>query len=185
MRCIVAGEAAEAEDEEMPQPGKRPRRVSNIIDYEDGWDTAAVQPEGGGKGQQPKQEQLEEESDSSQQPPKGQKRRLSKAASWKVPGNARVPATKRARAVISDDEDESDTQPHRFRRQHSGSKTSKDQPGPSSLSRVLAEEGLDPIEEGAQGSRRRKTTKVGAGSIRHRMQLNQQRLHEVRGSPAY
>ena len=184
MQFILAGEAAEAEDEEMPQPGKRPRQVSNIIDYEDGWETAAVQAQGGGTGQQAKQEQLEDESDSSQQPPAGQKRRLSKAAIQKVPDTAPVPATKLAQAVISDDEDESDTQPHRSRRQPSSSKASTDQPGLCRVSCVLAEEGLDPIEEAAEGSRRRKITKVDAGSIRDRMQLNQQRLHEVRNSPS-
>lgn len=182
MPSALAGESAEAEDEERPQPGKRPRQVSNIIDYEDGWETAAVQAQRG--GQQPElREQLEDASDSSQQPPTGQKRRLSKAASQEALGKATITAAKRPRPVISDDEDEHIVQPGRSRKQLSGGDTSTDQPGPSKISRLLAEEGLDPIKEGSEGSRQRRSTKVDASSIRDRMQLNQQRLHEVSGSP--
>ena len=186
VQSILAGESAEAEDEERPQPGKRPRQVSNIIDYEDGWETAAMQAQGSGKGHKQKesQEQLEDKSDDGQQPPTGQKRRLSKGSSQEVPGNAAFQAAKRARCIISDDEDEHDVQqPRRSRRQHSSRAASPDQPGLSKVSRLFAEEGLDPVKEGAEGSRRRKSTKVDAGSIRKRMQLNQQRLHEVRCSP--
>ena len=181
----IAGEMAE--DEEQPQPGKRQKQVSNIIGYEDEWETAAAQAQGSGKGQQPKhkelQEQLQDESDSSQQLPARQKRRLSKAGSQESPGNATLSAAKREKPAMSDNEDESDAQPLRSRRRHSGSKTSTDQPGPASVSRLLAEEGLDPIKEDAEGSRLRKSTKVGAGSIRNRMQQHQQQLHEVCGSP--
>lgn len=183
-QSIPAGESAEAEDEERPQPGKRPRQVSNIIADEDGWETAAVQAQGGGNGQQAKQdnlqEQLEDESDSSQQPPTGQMRRLSKGIGQEVSGKATVPAAKRARIVISDDEDELDAQPGRSRKQHASGGNS---PGPSKVSHSFAAEGLDPIKEGVEGLRRRKSTKIDAGSIRERMQLNQQRLHEVCGSP--
>ena len=188
MPSVLAGGSAEAEDEERPQPGKRPRQVSKIIDYEDGWETAVVQAQGGGSGQQPEQEelqeQLEDDCDSSQQPPTGQKRRLSKAARQEASGNVAIPAAKRPRPVISDNEDGHHVQPGRSRRQHSGEGTSTDQPGPSKLSRLLAEEGLDPINEGAEGSRQRRSTKVDASSIRDRMQLNQQRLRAVCGSPS-
>lgn len=176
-----------AEDEEQPQPGKRQKQVSNIIGYEDEWETAAAQAQGSGKVQQPKQAELQgelqDESDSSQQLPTCQKRRLSKAGSQDIPGTATVPAAKRAKPAVSDNEDESDAQPRTSRRRHSGSRTSTGQPGPNDVSRLLAEEGLDPIKEDAGGSRRRKSTKVAAGSIRDRMQQNQQRLHQVSGSP--
>lgn len=176
-----------AEDEEQPQPGKRQKQVSNIIGYEDEWETAAAQAQGSDKGQQPQQEEiqgdLQDDSDSSQQLPTRQKRRLSKAGSQESPGNATLPAAKRAKFAMSDDEDESDAQPRSSKRRHSGSKTSTDQPSPTDVSRLLAKEGLDPIKEDAEGSRQRKSTKVGASSIRDRMQQHQQRLHQVCGSP--
>lgn len=176
-----------AEDEEQPQPGKRQKQVSNIIGYEDEWETAAAQAQASDKGQQPKQEelqqQLQDDSDSSQELPTRQKRRLSKAGSQELPGNATVSAAKRARLALSDKEDDSDAQPRSSRRRHSGSKTSTDQPGPTDVSRLLAEEGLDPVKDDAEGSRLRKSTKVPAGSIRDRMQQHQQQLHEVQDSP--
>lgn len=174
-----------AEDEEQPQPSKRQKQVSNIIGYEDGWETAAAQAQRDDKGQ-PQQEEfqgeLQDGSDSSQQLPTRQKRRLSKAGSQELPNT--VPAAKRAKPAMSDNEDECGAQPCRSRRRQSGSKTSTDLPGPTDVSWLLAEEGLDPIKEDAEGSRRRKSTKVAAGSIMERMQQNQQRLHQVCGSPS-
>ena len=187
----LAGTSAEAEDEELPQQPKRPRQVAKIIDYEDGWETAAVQAQEGGKGLQPKvtqlQDQLEDDSDDSQQPAASQKRRLSKAASQgdhAIPTN---PAAKRARAGVTNDNDELGRPCGSSKRREGGGNSSKeDQPALPTVTNLLAEEGLDPIEEGPEGSqpsRCRKRTKVGAGSIRDRIQQNQQRLSAVCGSP--
>lgn len=150
-----------------------------------------MQAQEGGKGLQPKvtqlQDQLEDDSDDSQQPAASQKRRLSKAASQgdhAIPTN---PAAKRARAGVTNDNDELGRPCGSSKRREGGGNSSKeDQPALPTVTNLLAEEGLDPIEEGLEGSqpsRCRKRTKVGAGSIRDRIQQNQQRLSAVCGSP--
>ena len=176
------------EDEDTPQPAKRHRQVANIIGYEDDWDTAALQAQTSSKGEQPKHkqspEQLEDESDVSDQPSAGRKRRLSKAGSQDIQDIAAAPAAKRNRATKTDDDYNASIQPRRSSRRPAsgGDILTEDQPGLSNMAHLLAEEGLDPIEgvtEGTQRAGRRKPTKAGAGSIRDRMQQNQQRLHAV------
>lgn len=178
------------EDEDNPQPAKRHRQVSNIIGYDDDWETPAVQAQGSLKEKQHKHtqlpEQLEDTSDESQQPAAGRKRRLSKASSQDNHDIATLPAAKRSRAVVSDSDDRAGTQPRRSHRRHAGGRdrSTEDQPAPPNIPHLLAEEGLDPIEEGAEGTQlagRRKPSKVGAGSIKDRMRQNQQRLHAVCG----
>lgn len=186
----MAGAPVEGEDEDNPQPSKRHRQVSNIIGYEDDWDTAAVQAQTSSKGKQLKykqlQEQLEDDSADSDQPAAGQKRRLSKAGSQDIQDVATTPAAKRKRAGISDDDHKASIQPRRSSRQHAGGgdRSTEDQPGPPNVAHLLAEEGLDPVERGMEGTQlagRRKPSKIGLGSIRDRMQQNQQRLHAVCG----
>ncbi|KAL3160578.1 hypothetical protein ABBQ32_010515 [Trebouxia sp. C0010 RCD-2024] len=194
----IAAAPVVGEDEDNPQPAKRHRQVSNIIGYEDDWDTATVQAHTSSKGKQLKhkqlQEQLEDNSDDSDQPTAGQKQRLSKAGSQDIQDVATTPAAKRKRDVLSDDDHKASIQPRRSSRRHAvgGDNSTEHQPGPPNVAQLLAEEGLDPIKEDTEGTQlagRRKPSKVGIGSIRDRMQQNQQRLHaqgskQSRKSPA-
>ena len=186
---------AQADDEENPQPSKRQRQVSNIVGYEDEWDSAAMQAQGSSRDQQhgphKPQHELEDEADDNPQPHPSRKRRLSKAASLDDQNEDTIPPVKKRRAIIADDDDSSDDDlatksPQRSRLQrppgNGNSPVSDDQPGQSDAADLLAAEGIEPVEEAPEGSRPtrlRKSLKAGAASIKDRLKQNQQKLLAV------
>ena len=173
----LAGPSAVIDDEEEPQPARRHRQVSHIMGYEEEWEEA----EGIGVAVHPQLPSEVHHND-------GQRPQVEDVSDDEVHA---VPVSgKRKRAVVLDDDDNDGPSTDEVTKRSVPPQPDTDEQKPSrqapaakvkSPAALLAEEGLDPIEE-TERSQPRRHSRGGSkvqGSIRERMQQNQQRLQEV------
>ena len=169
------------DEEEEPQPARRHRQVSHILDYEEDW------------------EEAERAVDTNRQPQLQQEDELRSTRKWRLhepessSDDRTAPASgKRKQAVLLDDGD--DDEPSTIKaaeRQKSGrqpgqllpDRAQSTQHAVKNQAARLAEEGLDPVElvdvpeprrHGRQGN-----SSAGQGSIKDRMRQNQEKLQTV------
>lgn len=180
------------DDEEVPQPARRHRQVSHIMGYEEDWEeaegihvaanTQPPQADATRRSQQQQQDHAEDEEMLTHK-----QRRLDTDSGDDEDAAVPVPASvKRKRAVVLEDDDEAAENPRSGQAQRDAcadmSSDHEAQAGRQSPAARLAEEGLDPVEQldVPQSRRHSRGQQAGAGSIRDRIQQNQQRIHEVR-----
>ena len=194
----VAGALAMQDDEEVPQPARRHRQVAHIMGYEEDWEEA----EGVDMAAKTQPPQAEAATRRSQQQPQDhaedqellthKQRRLATDSGDDEDAAVPVPASvKRKRVVVLEDDDdgpatdEAADHPSSSQAQRDAAEgISSDHDAQAALqdpAARLAEEGLDPVEQldVPQSRRQSRGQHAGAGSIRDRMQQNQQRIHEV------
>ncbi|DBA69354.1 TPA: hypothetical protein ACH3X2_012930 [Trebouxia sp. C0005] len=190
------GALAMQDDEEVPQPARRHRQVSHIMGYEEDWEeaegahmAAKVQPpqaEAATRRSQQLQDHAEDQGLLTRQ-----QRHLATGSGDDEDAAVPAPASvKRKRVVLLEDDDdgqatdEAAEHPRRGRAQQDASADmSSDDDAQAELQSPaarLAEEGLDPVEQldVPQSQRRSRGQQAGAGSIRDRIQQNQQRVRE-------
>ena len=180
------------DDEEVPKPARRHRQVSHIMGYDEDWEEA----EGvdmAAKTQPPQAEaatrRSQQDRTEDQELLTHKQRRLATDSGDDEDAAVPVPASvKRKRVLVLEDDDdgpatdEAAHHPCSSQAQRDAAEgMSSDQAALQDPAARLAEEGLDPVEQldVPQSRRQSRGQQAGAGSIRDRMQQNQQRIHEV------
>jgi len=199
MTCLsVAGAQAMQDDEEVPQPARRHRQVSHIMGYEEEWEeaegvhmAAKTQPSQAEAATRRSQQQQQDHAEDEELLTHKQRRLATDSGDDE---DAAVPAPaslKRKRVVVLEDDsdgpatDEAAEHPKSSQAQRDASADmSSDHDAEAELQSPaarLAEEGLDPVEQldVPQSRRHSRGQQAGAGSIRDRIQQNQQRIREV------
>ena len=189
------------DDEEVPQPARRHRQVSHITGYEEDWEEAegvhmpamTQPPQAEAAIRRSQQQQQQQDRAEDQDLLTRKKRRLATDSGDDEEAAVPAPASvKRKRAVVLEDADDGPATDKAAEHPRSGqaqrdvsadvSSNHDAQAELQSPAARLAEEGLDPVEQldVPQSRRHSRGQQAGAGSIRDRMQQNQQRIREVR-----
>ncbi len=187
------------DDEEVPQPARRHRQVSHIMGYEEDWEeaegvhmaakTQPPQAEAATRRSQQQQQDCAED----QELLTHKQRRLATDSGDDEDAAVPAPASvKRKRVVVLEDDDDGPATDKAAEHPRSGqaqrdvsADVASDHDAQAELQSPaarLAEEGLDPVEQHdvPQSRRHSRGQQAGAGSIRDRIQQNQQRIREVR-----
>lgn len=186
------------DDEEVPQPARRHRQVSHIMGYEEDWEEAEgvhmavnTQPPQAEAATRRSQQQQQDHAEDEELLTHTH-RRLARDSGDDEKAAVPAPASvKRKRVVVLEDDDDgpatgkaADHPSSRQAQRDAAEGMSFDHDAQAALqdpAARLAEEGLDPVEQldVPQSRRHSRGQQAGAGSIRDRMQQNQQRIHKV------
>ncbi|DBA89279.1 TPA: hypothetical protein ACH3X1_016415 [Trebouxia sp. C0004] len=194
----ASGAQAMQDDEEVPQPARRHRQVSHIMGYEEEWEEAGgvhmaakAQAEAATRQSQQHQQQQQDHAEDEDLLTHKHRRLATDSGDDEDAAVAAPASAKRKRVVVLEDDDDA-----------AGTDEAAEHPGSGQAQRAanadastdhdaqaelqspagrLAEEGLDPVEQldVPQFRRHSRGQQAGAGSIRDRIQQNQQRVYEA------